>query len=526
MIPWMSLLRLCTSIEELYAAPYHQSSIGRWIKRELCGFNIAEVVCVDEELVTDSFLQFRVPIEDEANYPKVFKYKGKTCSSLCYSFWYEGSTPTRETVHEHWKKAARRDLHHKKKFRMQIGLQKLKIAQGLCRGMRLRESSIKDSSSTVSMYVEQTKLPWCFFTSCVSQQTAIDCFCKCGIDHLEEKEDIETMLTVNNGAGNHPKEYSNDSATVHVIRICCKDDQPVRIGLFYDGKYGWTVSTAELVQCHAYTPCMLVIMVPGCKLTDICSPSRHFTTLQVFTLPKPKKNQKEVRHKVDSQLTPISPNHTAPAASPDSCEEPMHHYHSEVKPGADAISPTVPWTEQDFEQSSHKEDERQMPLLRRSSDQATHKSKTVISQACPRLKEGKLPQKTDTSQPVYGNADKSNQIKRYEENKQSDQPNRGETHGASTLAEEKAIQDHGDSGPEKELGSQKVQGNVNEHSKEELSETKNGVDRNNKATPMHNPSQHDPKLHGMYLVCKDKSGLLDTDLQACSDVAPQTQNPQ
>ena len=101
--------------------------------------------------------------------------------------------------------------------------------------MRLRESSIKDSASTISMYVEQTKLPWCFFTSCVSQQTAIDCFCKGGIDHLEDKEDIEAVLTASDGAGNFPRGYSDDSATVHVIRICCKDDQPVRIGLFMRG---------------------------------------------------------------------------------------------------------------------------------------------------------------------------------------------------------------------------------------------------------------------------------------------------
>ena len=144
----------------------------------------------------------------------------------------------------------------------------------------------------------------------------------------------------------------------------------------------------------------------------------------------------------------------------------------------------------------------------------------MISQACPGLKEGKLSQKTDTSQPVHGNADKSNQIKRYEENKQSDQPDTGDTCGAYTLAEEKAIQDHGDSGPEKKLGSQKAQKNGDEHSKEESLETKNGVDRNNKATPMRNPSQHDPKLQGMYLVREDKSSLLDTDLQACNDDAP------
>ena len=524
-LPSVPLQIRCTSIEEFYSVPYHQSSIGRWIKRELSGFNISEVVCVDEDQVTDSFLQFRVPIEDEANYPKVFKYKGKTFSvdhALPYAthFGMRARPPQEETVHEHWKKAAR--LAPQEKISHANCIAKAEnCPRSLQRVMRLRESSIKDSASTISMYVEQTKLPWCFFTSCVSQQTAIDCFCKCGIDHLEDKEDIEAVLTASDGAGNFPRGYSDDSATVHVIRICCKDDQPVRIGLFYEGKYGWTVSTAELVQCHAYTPCMLVIMVPpGCKLTDICSPSRHFTTLQVFTLPRPKKNQKEVRYKVDSQLTQISPNHTAPAASPDSGEELTHQYRGEVKPGADAISPTVPWTEQGSEQVSRQEEDRQMPLLRRSSDQATHKSEKVLSQACPRPKEVKSPKKIDISQPGYCDTDKSDQIKRYEENKQSDQQNKGDTCGASTSPQRKVVQDHSDSGPDKKLRSQRVQGNGNELSKEELRETKNGVDRNSRATPLHKPSQHDPKLHRSYLVCEDKSDLLDNDLQVGIEFAP------
>ena len=372
-LPSVPVQLRCTSVEELYSAPYHQSTIGRWIKRELSGFNISEVVCVDEDQVTDSFLQFRVPIEDEANYPKVFKYKGKTFSvdhALPYAtpFGMRARPPQEETVHEHWKKAARLAPQEKTSHANCIAKAE-NCPRSLQRVMRLRESSIKDSASTISMYVEQTKLPWCFFTSSVSQQTAIDCYCKCGIGHLEDKEDIEALLMTHDNAKHLQKGYSDDSATVHVIQICCKDDQPLRIGLFYEGKYGWTVSTAELVQCHAYTPCMLVIMVPpGCKLTDICSPSRHFTTLQVFALPSPKKSQKETRYGMDSQLTQISPNHTASVASPASGEELMHQYSCEVKPGAEAISPTAPWTEDVTEQASQQEENRQMPLLRRSSD--------------------------------------------------------------------------------------------------------------------------------------------------------------
>ena len=67
-LPSIPLQIRCSSVEGMYATPLNKSSIGRWIKSELSGFNIMEVVCVDDDQVTDSFLQFRVPIEDEMNY--------------------------------------------------------------------------------------------------------------------------------------------------------------------------------------------------------------------------------------------------------------------------------------------------------------------------------------------------------------------------------------------------------------------------------------------------------------------------
>ena len=42
--------------------------------------------------------------------------------------------------------------------------------------MQLRESAVKEAASTVFIYAEQTKMPWCFFTGGVGQQTALDCY--------------------------------------------------------------------------------------------------------------------------------------------------------------------------------------------------------------------------------------------------------------------------------------------------------------------------------------------------------------
>ena len=279
-LPSVPMQIRCASIHGLMTVPLHQSTIGKWIKKDLSGFNICEVVCVDDDQITDSFLQFRVPIDDENNYPKVFKYKDKIFSvehALPYAtpISVKARPPQGESVHDHWKKAARL-APQEKISRVNCIAKTENCPRSLQRVMQLRESTVKEAASTVFIYAEQTKMPWCFFTSSVSQQTAIDCYSKFGIHHLVNKEDVDAALEAQIDHDSTVLGELDSIATIHVVQVCCCDDQPVRIGLFCEGKYGWTVSTAELVQCHAYTPCILVRMIPsGFKLTDVCSPSRH-----------------------------------------------------------------------------------------------------------------------------------------------------------------------------------------------------------------------------------------------------------
>ena len=417
---------------QIRCLPLHQSTIGRWIKKELSGFNISEVVCVDEDQVTDSFLQFRVPIEDESNYPKVFKYKNKTFSvdhALPYAtpIGMRARPPQEESVHDHWKKAARL-APQEKISHVNCVAKTANCPMSLQRVMRLRESSVKESAYTVFMYVEQTKIPWCFFTGSVTQQTALDCYSKFGIHHLESKEEIEAVFESHNDKKHCLNRDVEGSTTIHIVQVCCDDDQPVRMGLFCEGKYGWTVSTAELVQCHAYTPCILVMMVPpGCKLTDVCSPRRHFTTLQVIVLPNPKRSRCEAPGATDSQLTQISPNRTATPVSPEDAERYTQQSLSPIKPSTEAISPTAIWTEVAGEQTTSKEENRQMPLLRRSSDQAINQSDKLPSQDLLEPKDSKVPRKTTATQPERYIRNEDDCNKWPEEDKQSDQMDKGKT---------------------------------------------------------------------------------------------------
>ena len=264
----------CSDIGNLISHhPLNKSDIRRWIRAELSGFNFAEVVCIDDEQVTDSFLQFRIPNNEEDDYPKNCQYKGKSFSvDHALPFAAPVSTrarpPHEQTVHEHWKKAARLAPHDKKGHANCIAKTE-NCSRSLQRVTKLRESSYHADSKCLSVHTEQTKMPWCFFTGIVNDHDAIDCFSRYGVGYLENKEEVELALE-NQGQDSTHGGGTCETMAIHIVRVSCNDDHPVQIGLFHEGKYGWTISTSELVQCHAYTPCTLVIMTPpGCKLSDV-----------------------------------------------------------------------------------------------------------------------------------------------------------------------------------------------------------------------------------------------------------------
>ena len=293
----------CTDIGNLICYPLNDSEIGRWIRTELSGFNLVEVVCIDDEQTTDSFLQFRIPTSEEDDFPKNCCFKGKSCA-IDHAFPFATPVSTRarppheQTVHEHWKKTAR-------------------LAP---RVIKKRESSYQTNTNCLSVFTEQPKMPWCFFTGCVNDDDALDCFYKYGIVYLENKNEVELALENQDKDSVLLGETYCETTAIHIIRVCCNDEQPLQIGLFHEGKYGWTVSTSELVQCHAYTPCTMAIMTPpGCRLSDLCIPSRHYTIRKVIAVHGKKQLSQVNGRSADSFPTPIGVNQTAVSPTAGSC---------------------------------------------------------------------------------------------------------------------------------------------------------------------------------------------------------------
>ena len=65
-----------------------------------------------------------------------------------------------------------------------------------------------------------------------------------------------------------------------MLSVCSSDSTPVNIGKIVKGSKGLFVSSTELLKCHAYTKCTVVILLPkGIKLEFVCTPSRHIEIL-------------------------------------------------------------------------------------------------------------------------------------------------------------------------------------------------------------------------------------------------------
>ena len=93
----------------------------------------------------------------------------------------------------------------------------------------------------------------------------------------------------------------------------------------------------------------------------------------------------------NSQLTQISPNRTVTPASSEGAEEYSQRSLASIKTGAEVISPTATWTEVASENATLKEEGRQMPLLRRSSDNGNNQNHKVSPQDRPKPQDSRTP---------------------------------------------------------------------------------------------------------------------------------------
>ena len=240
--------------------------------------------CINEEHFDEEYLQFRIPASTPDHFPNHFSIDGKNFRidhALPYATPILPGVrpPCAQTVHEHWKLSVHQTA-TERKGHVNVIERVEKCLGSNQRLLKLREVSFHTSSG----YFEKSQVPLCFFRKEVSIDLAVEKFthwCQ-SFKALDENilAALERYSSEDTSTGSWEDHMRLCIATVH-----CKDEQSLKIGMFVKGRYGWTVSTSEHLQCYAYTNCTLVLVVPaGCRIEEICSPARHVSIRKMFPL--------------------------------------------------------------------------------------------------------------------------------------------------------------------------------------------------------------------------------------------------
>ena len=158
------------------------------------------------------------------------------------------------------------------------------------------------------------------------------------------------------------------------------------------------------------------------------------------------------------------------------------------------------------EQTTSKEENRQMPLLRRSSDQAIHQSDKLPSQSFLKPKDSKLPRKTTATQSerYIRNEDDCNRW--LEEDKQSEQLDKGETKAIIPSGQKGALKDAAKEHTDAELSPCDGHENGSKPSGKVPSGNLSGKDKS--VFPKDASLREDTKTKGNYTNAVDGEGTL------------------
>ena len=268
-----------------------------------------KVLCFDEEHNTDWYMQFHIPAKSERLLPTKISVDEETIlveHARPYAALQTGSVrpPAEETMHEHWKNAARlapSDRKDRSNFIAHVennfaSLQRI----GLLQELPICHKGVKYIGTC-----EMSQFPILFVNGDVTVDKCALIENSGGLPDLQEKLQRSYDSYVQDPPV--PNDFRCQTPVVYVLSVCSTDLTPINIGKVVNGRRGLFVSTTELLKCHAYTKCTVAILLPkGIKLELVCTPSRHIEILaKISVCSSPKQ-----RSSTETQLTSLGVNDT------------------------------------------------------------------------------------------------------------------------------------------------------------------------------------------------------------------------
>ena len=275
-------------LNDLLTSPLKESAIVTWLQRKISGFNFQIVTCVNEEQHVEEYLQFRVSAATPISFPNHYSVNGinfRIDHALPYATPISSGVrpPTAQSVHEHWKLSVKKTSNDRKGHANTI--EKVENCPGSqLRCLRLREVVAQEDSGKYSACFEKGHVPLCFFRKEVPTEVAVEHFANwCRSFNALDNRTLAAFDALNSSSND--TYLGDDCQRLCVATIHCLTEQSLKVGFFFKGRYGWTISTSERLQCYAYTACTIILVLPvGYKIEDICSPVEHISIQKVFPL--------------------------------------------------------------------------------------------------------------------------------------------------------------------------------------------------------------------------------------------------
>ena len=275
-------------LKSLLTYPIKESAIVIWLQQKISGFNFQIVTCVNEEQHVDEYLQFRISTAIPGSFPNHYTVNGvnfRIDHALPYAMPISSGVrpPTAQSVHDHWKSSVKRTSNDRKGHANAV--EKVENCSGsMLRCLRLREVVAQEYHGKFSACFEKGHVPLCFFRKEVPVDVALEHFtywCR----SFSAMEDHLLCALDELSTSSQDSYSSDDCQRLCIATVRCLSEQSLKVGLFFKGKYGWTVSTSERLQCYAYTACTIILVLPGgYRIEDICSPADHISVQKIFSL--------------------------------------------------------------------------------------------------------------------------------------------------------------------------------------------------------------------------------------------------
>ena len=299
-------------IQESCEPSIEQSKIPQWLKAECQGTCPTKVLAIDEERTVDWYLHFFVPQKIETTFPKQVVFEGKKIlieHALPFAPIRSSITrpPIEETMHEHWKNTASL-APDRKKHRSNCLVHDEDCFPSLQRVNMLQEISVKSRGLKLSGSFEASTTPILFLNGMPDIEDGLSAFVSITSQVTEIAADVEFSVEKHLQQPRSGSEHSNQSGTLYVLSIQCTDHVPLSIGKVFHRRNGCAVSTTELLKCHAFTECLLLLILPkGIKIDGICTPKRHFDIVVRIPIVSQRGSEKDG---CPSPLTPLGHNAT------------------------------------------------------------------------------------------------------------------------------------------------------------------------------------------------------------------------